>query len=155
MDWSWIGVVEYSAMDCAVVFAVEHKDRVLSAARMILVMSSAPPKRLARATMVNHGRSRSVCLAPFHFSGNMFDFVFSFYFLAFGERAWWLDRVIQGGWDRMRRWRNNGKGRERSTNMKHVGLGIARLIVESSLLLLSNLLIFLKILTGQISWLFL
>lgn len=81
-------MVEYSAMDRAAVFAVEHKDRVLSVARMILVMSSAPPKRPARAAMINHGRSRSVCFAPFHFSGIMFCF-----FLVFFSCVW-LERVI-------------------------------------------------------------
>jgi len=68
MDWSWIGVAVYSAMDAAVFLAVEQSDKVLSVARMKLVMSIAPPIRPARATARNHGRSRSVCFAPLDLS---------------------------------------------------------------------------------------
>lgn len=63
----------YSAMDFAVVLAVEHSDKVLSVARMKPVMSTAPPIRPARASTMNQGRSRSVFFAPL---GTMIDFVF-------------------------------------------------------------------------------
>lgn len=130
MDWSWIGVAVYSAMDFAVVLAVEHSDKVLSVDRMKLVMSTAPPISPARASTMNQGRSRSVCFALLWF---MIDFVFRI-FLRLARDCY--TRVDGIGWE-------SGEImlRKKSMNVKHVGLHHCTFEWWIIVVLLSNLIV--------------